>query len=315
MWSIVVHGGAGAINRSVEAAHRGGCTRAVEAGAAILASGGTSVDAVCAAARVLEDDPTFNAGRGGALDDRGLVALDAAVMRGSDLACGAVGAVVGVLRAVDLARCVMEDGHHVLLAGPGALAFARKKGIPIVDPMTLVTKHARNEWRRRKDEAASGRASAIADWTPVAEGDSDDDGETPLVGTIGAVAKDRAGVIAAATSTGGLTLRYPGRVGDTPIAGAGTYADDRLGGVSCTGHGETMMRTVLGYAVLRDLSGVPASRATEVLVRALDDATARVGGKGGMIVLLPDGTPVHAHNTAHMGCAWLRASGVVETDF
>jgi L-asparaginase / beta-aspartyl-peptidase len=322
MWSIIVHGGAGAINRTVEAAHRSGCARAAEAGAAILASGGASIDAACAAARVLEDDPTFNAGKGGALDERGLVSLDAAVMRGSDLAYGAVGAVAGVKNPIDLARAVLEDGRHSLLVGAGALDFARKRGIALADPARLVTRHARNEWRRKKNEreaeALSGKRSEPGDWTPVAEGDADaehDEGDAPLVGTIGVVARDRPGVICAATSTGGLTLRYAGRVGDSPIAGAGTYARDDLGGASCTGHGETMMKTVLAYAILRDLRGVRAEDATAVLERALADATARAQGKGGVIVLLADGTPAHARNTAHMGCAWRTENGPLAADF
>lgn len=317
MWSIVVHGGAGAISKAVESAHRRGVSRAAEAGAAVLAAGGPSLDAVVAAVRVLEADPTFNAGRGGALDERGLVSSDAAVMRGSDLAYGAVGAVAGVPHPVDLARAVLDDGRHALLVGPGAVDFARRKGMKLVDPLRLRTEHAITEWRRRQAEALEKGGDPFAGW-------SEAPGERHDGDTVGAVAQDARGVIAAATSTGGLTMRYPGRVGDSPIAGAGTYARDDLGGVSCTGHGETMMKTVLAYHTLIALRGAAPSHggvtaaprcAADILRRVLDDATARVGGRGGLIVVLPDGTTAYARNTAHMGVAWVSALHAVASDF
>ncbi|MCK6551175.1 isoaspartyl peptidase/L-asparaginase [Myxococcota bacterium] len=329
MWSIIVHGGAGAIRDGLSEKHQAGCRRAAEAGADVLAHGGSSLDAACAAVRVLEDDPTYNAGIGGALDERGVVALDAAVMRGSDLAYGAVGAVTGVLRAVDLARAVLVDGRHSLVVGRGALELARRFGIPTIDPELLVTEHARSEWTKRMAELANG-GPQITDWMPADEPETDPttdaaiepesegrEGTGPFKtgDTVGAVARDAHGVISAATSTGGLTARYTGRVGDSPIAGAGTYARDDLGGVSATGHGETMMKTVLAYQTLIAIAAARGDDPTDVIRRELDRATARAGGKGGIIAVLPDGRVAWARNTRHMGVAWVRAGEPVGSDF
>lgn len=311
MWSIIVHGGAGAILDSVKERHLAGCRRAAEAGASVLGRGGVSLDAVCAAVRVLEDDPTFNAAHGGALDERGFVTVDAAVMRGSDLAYGAVGAVAGVRRAVDLARAVLEDKRHSLLVGRPAVEFARRKGVPLCDPEALVTEHTLAEWRRRSDELR--RAKTGAD--PGAPAPEAADMLTATGGTVGAVAIDQAGVISAATSTGGLVCRYAGRVGDSPIAGAGTYARDDLGGVSATGHGETMMRTVLAYQVLLALRGVPAESASATIRGEIDQATARAGGRGGLIAVLPGGAVAWARNTPHMGVAWAADGQPAGADF
>lgn len=318
MWSIIAHGGAGVIRDSLETRHKAGLLRAIAAGTRILEGGGASLDAVCATVRVLEDDPTYNAGLGGALDERGMVALDASVMRGSDLAYGAIGAVCGVLRAVDLARAVMEDGRHCILVGPNALDFARERGIPRVDPASLVTDSARKEWARRRAEKV-GVSAGPADWEPA-----DDDREPLGLGhdrhegdTVGAVALDQNGVISAATSTGGTTGRRAGRIGDSPIAGAGIYARDDLGGISATGHGETMLRTCLAYQVLTSLQGAGARRAeaAAIIRTELDLATARTGGKGGIIAVLPGGVTAYARNTLHMGVAWASDGVAPSADF
>jgi beta-aspartyl-peptidase (threonine type) len=294
MWSLVVHGGAGAIDPAASATHRAGCARAAEAGAAVLAAGGAALDAVVAAVQVLEDDPAFNAGIGGAVDAAGLVLHDAAVMRGADLAYGAVGAVLGVRSPVALARRVLDDGRHALLVGPGAVRFARAAGIELVDPRRMVADPSR-----------------AAYWAASAE-----PGGEPAVGdTVGAVARDARGGFAAATSTGGLLGKLPGRVGDSPIAGAGTYARDDWGGISATGHGETILRTVLGYAALSALVQAAPGEGRAALASALDDATRRVGGRGGLIALDAAGQPLHVRNTRHMGAAWVVAGGRVETDF
>lgn len=275
MWSIIVHGGAGAIDPALSELHQAGCRRAAEAGRELLVEGGSAVDAVVAAVRVLEDDPVFNAGMGGATDAHGVVMTDASIMRGSDLGYGAVGSVTGIRHPVELARAVMEDGRHALLVGPGALEFARARGVERCDPRLLEADPSRSRW-----------------WSTRA-GD-----------TVGAVALDRRGELAAATSTGGLLGKYAGRVGDSPIAGAGTYARTDWGGISATGHGETMMRTVLAYAALVALRDRGARSPEAVLADRLEDARARIGGRGGLIVVLPDGTPAWARNTAHMGVAW-----------
>jgi L-asparaginase / beta-aspartyl-peptidase len=307
MWSIIVHGGAGAIKASVGEKHQAGCRRAVEAGRAVLAAGGASIDAVQAAVRVLEDDPTFNAGLGASLDERGLPAVDASIMRGSDLAYGAIGAVVGIKNAVDVARAVLDDGRHALLVGPSALDFARKKNLPIVDPRTLETQKARLEWEKRREQLAKGGTGPI-DWTPP-------EPDAPHGDTVGAAALDEAGNFAAATSTGGLTMRYAGRVGDSPIAGAGNYARNDMGAASATGHGETMMRTVFTYRLLSALKGVQPELATAMIRAELDDASRRCGGNGGAIVVLSSGAVAWARNTPHMGVAWAQSDGREGTDF
>jgi len=283
MWSIIVHGGAGKIADSEAALHQDGCRRAARAGRDILAEGGSAIAAVIAAVRVLEDDPTFNAGIGGACDEHGVVMTDAAIMRGSDLAYGAAAAVTGIRNPIELAEAVLRDGKHALLVGPGALAFARRAGVARCDPRLL--------------EAAPSRAK----WWGI-------DPITPVVSdTVGAVALDASGEIVAGTSTGGILGKYGGRVGDAPIAGAGTYARSDWGGISATGHGETMLRTVLGFSALQSLAaGGPVSSGVSAVLRdALDAATARVGGRGGLIAVRPNGACCWARNTAHMGAAWI----------
>jgi L-asparaginase / beta-aspartyl-peptidase len=303
-WSIVVHGGAGNVPGKLEAEHRAGCQRAVEIGASILAAGGSALDAACAAVRVLEDDPCFNSGHGGALDEHGLPALDAAVMRGQDLAYGAVGAVLGVKNPIDLAKEILEDGRHCLLVGPSALEFARRRGVRLVDPSTMITDKTRKEWEARHREALAKIVTPpTAEWTPT-QGN-----------TVGCAVKDQQGNLAAATSTGGLLYRYAGRVGDSPIAGAGTYARNDLGAVSATGHGETMLRTVFGFQSLLALRERAGTAPSAILRRELDAARDRVGGTGGVIAILPDGEPVHARNTPAMSCAWQRSGSAIGTDF
>lgn len=299
MWSVIVHGGAGSIPGALEEPHRAGCARAVARAAELLGRGAPALDAVCAAVEVLEDDPVYNAGTGGALDQRGMLALDASVMRGEDLAYGAVGAVVGVKNPVRLARAVLEDGRHCLLVGPAALPFARRAGIPLTDPEAMITERARAEWVRRRAEIAP--VPATADWAPLPDPDLPSPGNT-----VGCAARDRHGHVAAATSTGGLLMRYPGRVGDSPIAGAGTYARDDLGAASATGHGETMLRTCFSFQVLLDLRADPGRGGdpAAVLQGALEDATRRAGGRGGVIAVLPDGRVAFARNTPAMGVAW-----------
>jgi beta-aspartyl-peptidase (threonine type) len=277
VWSIIVHGGAGVIDPSQEKFHRAGCLAAVEAARPILERGGDALDACCAAVRSLEDDPTFNAGIGSVLDRAGQPATDALVMRGSDLGYGAVGCVIGVRHPVDLARAILEDGRHCLLVGPGAIELAREKNVALCDPALLITERSRTSWEKSK------------------EGD-----------TVGAVCRDARGTLAVASSTGGTYLRLPGRLGDTPIAGAGSYARNDLGALTATGHGETMLRTVFAYSALLALKESGAADLAGVLKRELDAATDAAGGRGGALAVLPDGRLAFARNTAHMGVAWQR---------
>lgn len=305
-WSVIVHGGAGNISDRLEVEHRTGCRRAVEAAVRVLEPGGSALDAVTQAVRVLEDEPQFNAGTGAALDARGLVTHDAAICRASDLGYGAAAAFAGARHPIEVARAVLEDGRHSLLAGPSALAFAREHGLELIDPDHFVTERARAAFEAlRAREGRDGPRDSREDWNPELDFDRGN--------TVGAVARDHHGEICAATSTGGTVMKQPGRVGDSPIAGHGTYADPDLGGISATGHGETMMRTVFALTALQALRG--GGDPTAVLLQALDAAEARVGGRGGAIAILPDGTPIHARNTRAMGVALQRAGESVQTAF
>ena len=274
--ALVVHGGAGADPAEGRDVLRAGVTAAALAGWRMLAEDGHALDAVEAAVRVLEDHPRFNAGHGSVLTSGGTVEMDASIMEGDHLRCGAVAAVSRLANPVALARRVLEDGRHVLLVGEGAHAFARAVGIPECDPALLVTD------RQRQRLATHG------------------DGDR---GTVGAVALDRHGTVAAATSTGGMVGKRPGRVGDSALIGCGTYADSTLGGVSCTGSGEAIIRVVL------------ARRALDYLKEADDpDYGAKVAvdllveegrGEGGLILVDWRGRVGYAHSTPLMPVAWM----------
>jgi L-asparaginase / beta-aspartyl-peptidase len=263
-----------------------GARRACAAGAEILARGGSALDAVEAAVRILEDDPLFNAGIGACLTAAGDVELDAAIMDGEALRCGAVAVVKDIQNPVSLARAVMERTAHVMLAGPAASAFAREVGLPPFPNDHLVTAAQRARW-----EAA--RAGATASRT----------------GTVGAVARDAHGHVAAATSTGGMTMKLPGRVGDTPLVGCGTYADDTLAAASCTGHGERIIQLTLARHAA-DLVGAGRS-AMEAAREAVALLGRRVGGTGGLIVVGPSGGVGFAHNTPVMTRAWTAEDGTI----
>jgi beta-aspartyl-peptidase (threonine type) len=284
--AILVHGGAGNLGPDDPASSGGDAPRlaGVRAAAAIgwevLARGGSALDAVEAAVRALEDEPTFNAGTGSCLTAAGEVELDASIMDGATLRCGAVAAVKDVQNPVTLARRVMERSEHVLLAGPGASAFAREVGIPACDNADLVTPRQRERWERMRLAQAT----------------------QPGHGTVGAVARDARGHLAAATSTGGMIMKRPGRVGDTPLIGCGTYADDALAAVSCTGHGERIIQLTLArHAADLVGRGLSAEAAAREAVRLLG---VRVRGEGGLIVVSPRGEVGFAHNTPVMSRAW-----------
>ncbi len=291
--AIAVHGGAGALDDSgtsglgPDAPRCEGVGRAAAAAWELLRRGGSALDAVTLAASMLEDDPTFNAGTGATLTATGQVELDASLMDGATLAAGAVACVRDVKNPVLLARAVLEHSGHVLLVGEGASGYARESGIPAWPNERLVTPH-----QRARFDAARGVK-------PVAAGG----------GTIGAVARDARGHLAAATSTGGTFLKRPGRVGDSPLIGAGTYADDRLAAVSATGEGERIIRVTLARHVA-DLVGAgrSAGEAAEAGIRVLGE---RVRGSGGVIVVGPVGVPGFAFNTPAMARAWSDASGEI----
>jgi beta-aspartyl-peptidase (threonine type) len=292
--AIIVHGGAGHFDVARHAAARAGCARAVEVGLGALATG-TAVDAVLAAVRVLEDDPVFNAGIGSVLNRDGDVECDASLMRGADLALGAIAAVRGARQPIDLARAVLDDGEHVLLCGDGVWTFARERGFEPCDPHILITDAAR---RRLAQEARRREGAKTASAEP-----------SPDPGTVGACAIDRDGHVATATSTGGTCYKRPGRLGDTPLAGCGTYADDRGGAASATGDGEACIRvTVTARAVGFMRQGLSAQDAAVACVTLLADD---VGGTGGVICCDRAGRLGAAHSTAHMpiGAGLLTADG------
>ncbi len=272
--TLIVHGGAGA-DSAEAAAFREGVRAAVLAGWTVLAGGGTALDAVETAVRALEDDPRFNAGRGSVLTSAGTVEMDASIMEGDRLRCGAVAAVSRIANPVTLARRVMDGTRHVLLAGDGALAFARAQGLPECDPQSLVTERQLARHRQRAVAAAKG--------------------------TVGAVALDRHGAIAAATSTGGMAGKLPGRVGDSALIGCGTYADSSLGGVSCTGDGEAIIRVVLARQALAYLK--EADDPDYAARVAVDLLVEEGGGQGGLILLDWRGRPGWAHSTPLMPVA------------
>jgi beta-aspartyl-peptidase (threonine type) len=229
--AIIVHGGAGAVTSDRHARLREGVRAAAAAGDAILLGGGSALDAVVAAVRVLEDDPEFNAGTGSALTLDGTVETDAAVMDGETQRVGAVGAVPDLGNAITLARAVLERGEHVLLAGPSAWRFAEEVGIAPSAPGELVTERA----KQRLADVVAGRIR-------------------PTGGTVGAVARDHAGRFAAATSTGGISGKRAGRIGDSPIAGAGTWADPQVA-LSATGDGEAIVRVALSRTIAMHVAG------------------------------------------------------------
>ena len=275
-WAILVHGGAGDIHADSIPSHVTGCERAAEVASLVLASGGSALDAVQRAVEALEDDPLFNAGTGACLDADGHIALDASIMDGSDLSAGAVCALPPFKNPIAIARRVMEDGPHVLLAAEGAASFAEARGFERVDEETLITESARERWRAAR---AKGTREVTA-------------------GTVGAVARDASGRVAAATSTGGMVNKLPGRVGDSPILGAGTYADDDAGACSTTGHGEAMIRIGLARTATDALR--TGSSPEHAIRYALALMHARTGQTGGAILVGADGTLGLARTTRTM---------------
>jgi beta-aspartyl-peptidase (threonine type) len=286
MYAIAIHGGAGAVPRATlsperEQQYRAGLEAALDGGYAVLARGGPSLEAVTAAVRILEDDPLFNAGRGAALTREGAAELDAAIMDGRQQRAGAVAAVRHVKNPVELARRVMEKSRHVLLVGPGAEEFALEEGFALVPNLYFRTPERISQLEHEQ------RGERVADLVP------------PTQGTVGAVARDRDGNLAAATSTGGMTNKRPGRVGDSPIIGAGTYAKNGVCAVSATGHGEYFIRAVAAHHVCAavEYRGLSLELAMREL---LNDILRGLGGDGGLIGVDRDGRIVMEFSTEGM---------------
>ena len=282
-WKLVIHGGAGSEriahgDPKHEASARNGLLEALDAGATILASGGSAVDAVEAAARSLEENPCFNAGRGSVLTEHGEAELDAAMMDGATRRAGAAAGLKTTRAPISLARRLMEHGPHVFLSGDGADRFAAAAGLEQVDNDFFILP----ERRRQLDEALA--AGAAAD--PI------------KYGTIGAVAVDANGHVAAATSTGGVTAKQWGRVGDSPLIGAGTYADDRACAVSATGSGEYFIRAAAAHelAARMRLAGEPLQQALDSVLKDIS----ALGGRGGLIAVSSGGEAAWGFTTPAM---------------
>ncbi len=290
---LVVHGGAWDIPADEVAPHTAGCRAAAGAGWEVLARGGSALDAVETAVRSMEDDGTFDAGRGSVLTSDGAVELDAMIMEGRALNLGSVAGLTGVRNAIMVARRILEAGEHILLVGEGARRFAEAQGIPLCDPASLVTERERARWKARKEGGGGYRAAASIGGAhrPL------DKIVSPL-GTVGAVALDRAGDLAAGTSTGGATFKHPGRVGDSPLVGSGGYADNRAGAASSTGWGEAIAKILMAKTAVDLASRMGSQKAAAESIRILAE---RVHGFGGIILLSPAGEPGIAHNTPSMG--------------
>lgn len=284
-WAIAIHGGAGSMapatmDAAAVAAHEAALGVALDAGRAALMAGGSALDAVCAAVMALEDDPHFNAGRGAVFTYHGTNELDAAVMDGATRAAGAVCGVTHTRNPVQLARAVMEKSPHVFLSGAGAEEFAREHGVEQVDPDWFATEARWQQLQELKAKKLGWFDAGLK------------------YGTVGAVAVDGNGHVAAATSTGGLTGKRWGRIGDSPLIGAGTYADDRAAAVSCTGSGEQFIRAAVAHEICARmrLGGAEPQTATEAVLGEVG----AMGGVGGVIYATPAGKTGFAFTTPGM---------------
>jgi beta-aspartyl-peptidase (threonine type) len=307
-WGIVIHGGAGVIRRETltpekEAAYRAKLTEALQAGHAVLARGGTSLDAVGAAIRILEDSPLFNAGKGAVFNHDGQNELDASIMDGRTLKVGAVAGLHHVKNPIELARKVMEKSPHVMMVGDGAEAFAKEQGVELVP-----AEYFRTEQRWEQLQKALEKEKASQGQPPSSLGPSRDPatGEEKF-GTVGAVALDQAGNLAAGTSTGGITNKRYGRVGDSPIIGAGTYANARCA-VSATGHGEYFIRYTVAHDICARVEylGLPLKEAASAVVM---DVLVKAGGDGGIIAMDAQGHVAMTFNSPGMYRGYMGEDG------
>ncbi|MDR6538456.1 isoaspartyl peptidase/L-asparaginase [Variovorax soli] len=299
---IAIHGGAGTISAAALTAgaaqpYHEALRDILQAGQALLLKGARALDAVCLAVEMLEDCPLFNAGHGAVFTQAETHELDAAVMNGADLRAGAVAGVSHIRHPVRAARAVMEEGAHVLLAGAGAEAFARERGLEMVEPAYFSTEARRSQLHRAQ---AAGRVVLDHDGAASSTGASGaplDEGRK--FGTVGAVALDHEGHLAAATSTGGMTNKRVGRIGDSPLIGAGTYADDKRAAVSCTGSGEMFIRTAAAYDVCARMryAGQSLAQAAQAVVM---QSLPAIGGSGGLIAIDRLGNVCMPFNTEGM---------------
>jgi beta-aspartyl-peptidase (threonine type) len=301
--TMVIHGGAGTITRDKmtpekEKAIRDKLTEALEAGHTILRNRGAALDAVEAAIKILEDSPLFNAGKGAVFTAEGKNELDASIMDGATLKAGAVASVTTIKNPIAAARAVMAQSKHVLLVGPGAERFAGEKGLEIVPPHYFFD-------QERWDELQKIKESEKASLTPPSS-------PKTMLGTVGALALDSQGNLAAGTSTGGLTNKMHGRVGDSPIIGAGTYANNKTCAVSGTGQGEYFIRLEIAYDVsaLTEYGGLTLKEAADKVIR---EKLTGLGGTGGIVALDKNGNIAAPFNTAGMYRGWIQGDGPAHT--
>ncbi len=291
LFKILVHGGAGTILRrsltaSLETDYRNGLSEALQAGYSILDRNGTAMEAVLAATRSLEDNILFNAGRGAVFTKDGRQEMDASVMDGRTLGAGAVTGVSNIRNPVDLAYAVMTQSEHVMLSGAGAMEFARLHGLATEPDSYFFSQFRYDQWKQMQDSDTTALDHSVQT------------GERKF-GTVGAVALDKEGNIAAATSTGGMTNKRYGRIGDSPVIGAGTYANNRTCAISCTGHGEPFIRAVTAYDVscLMEYKGLTLEEAMHVVVH---DKLLKLDGEGGMIGIDAKGNAAMLFNSEGM---------------
>ncbi|MEI7726401.1 MAG: isoaspartyl peptidase/L-asparaginase [Bacteroidota bacterium] len=301
-WAIVIHGGAGgpakgSMTAAVEQEYLDKLNEALKLGSAILAAGGNSLDAVESVITFMEDCPLFNAGKGAVLNENGKAELDASIMDGRTGMAGSVAGVIAVKNPIAAARFVMEKTNHVMLCGKGADDFAKKMGLKPVDPAYFITPARLEAWKKWKSALPSGTKE-----TPV---------EKEKHGTVGAVALDQKGNLAAATSTGGMMGKMVGRVGDSPIIGAGTYANNNTCAVSATGQGEYFMRNVVAYdlSALMEYRGMPIEEAGKIIIM---EKIAKQKAAGGLIAIDKEGNIAMPFNTNAMYRGFEKSTGEKE---
>lgn len=304
---LVVHGGAGTINKSnmtpaLEAAYTAGLRQAIEAGYEMIRKGKSSLDAVEAAIRVLEDNPLFNAGKGAVFTHDGRNELDASIMSGKNLAAGAVAGVTTIRNPISAARAVMEKSEHVMMAGKGAELFAQQAGLEIVDNSYFRTE---SRWKGLQKALREDSLKTKLDHSKLGIINIDN-----KFGTVGCVALDKNGDLAAGTSTGGMTNKKYGRIGDSPIIGAGTYANNATVGVSCTGWGEFYIRNVVAHdlSAMMEYKGLSVQEAGKAVI----EKVGKLGGDGGLIALDKNGNIAMPFNTQGMYRGCVTRDGKIE---
>ncbi|MFA4852310.1 MAG: isoaspartyl peptidase/L-asparaginase [Bacteroidales bacterium] len=295
---LVIHGGAGNITKNNlpdSTAYKEKLEEALEKGSDTLKKGGTSLDAVVVVIKILEDSPLFNAGKGAVFNSEGKNELDAAIMDGKTLKAGAVAGVTTVKNPIVAARAVMEKSVHVMLIGAGADKFAKEQGLDIVEPSYFFNQKRWEQYLKNKDKSDIGDTGSVLN----------------KYGTVGAVALDVYGNLAAGTSTGGLSNKKYGRIGDSPIIGAGTYANDKTCAVSCTGTGEYFIRNVVAYDIsaLMEYKGLSVQKAAEYVI---NEKLKSQGGDGGLIALDSKGNFVMPFNTAGMFRGYANSNGEIK---